>query len=165
MNFDAAPDLIWLKNRDRASYGDGTAAHFFCYDSVRGTGTSKMLTITTTEQEGSKSTEADLDAFVRNGFRLDAASGTDLSLTAATNFGHVVGEPGGKGGGGFFKDGVEHASAAAMNMSAGAFNNYVQTSVWSSNLSGSVASDPYQATKCLMVNSILNATIVPLIAA
>ena len=30
LNFDAAPDLIWLKNRDRASYGDGTAAHFFC---------------------------------------------------------------------------------------------------------------------------------------
>ena len=77
LNFDTAPDLIWLKNRDRASYGDGTAAHFFCYDSVRGTGTSKMLTITTTEQQGSKSTEADLDAFVRNGFTLDAASGTD----------------------------------------------------------------------------------------
>jgi hypothetical protein len=148
LNFDDTPDLIWLKNRDRASYGDGTAAHFFCYDSVRGTGTSKMLTITTTEQEGSKSTEADLDAFVRNGFRLDAASGTDCINNSGDKFWACCWRAGGgKGGGGFFKDGVEHASAAAMNMSAGALNNYVQTSTWSSNVSGSVAGDPYQATK------------------
>ena len=103
---------------------------------------------------------------VRNGFTLDAASGTDCINNDGDDFWaccwrslveeKVVVD--------FFKDGEEFASAAAMNMSAGALNNYVQTSVWSDNLSGAVAGDPYQL-KCLMVNSILNVTIMLLIAA
>jgi hypothetical protein len=134
LNFNATPDLIWLKNRDRASYGDGTAAHFFLYDSVRGTGTSKSLTITTTEQEGSKSTEADLDAFVRNGFRLDAASGTDCINNDGDDFWACCWRAGGKDGSNAFNiDGVGYANASDVNMSAGALNNtyYNQSVTWS----------------------------------
>ena len=123
-----------MKNRDRASYGDGTSAHHFLYDTVRGTGTGKMLTSSTTEQEGSKSTEADLDGFVRDGFRLDAASGTDCINNSGDNFVAWCWKAGGNKNT-FNVDGVGYASASDVNMSVGSLTSvaYDQSQTWSSN--------------------------------
>lgn len=118
LNFGDVPDLVWMKNRDRTSYGDGTSAHHFLYDTVRGTGTGKMLTSSTNEAEGSKSTEADLDGFVKNGFRLDAASGTDCINNSGDDFVAWCWKAGGNKNT-FNVDDVGYASAAAAGLGAG----------------------------------------------
>ena len=118
LNFGDAPDFVWMKNRDRASYGDSTSAHHFLYDSVRGTGTGKMLTSSTNEAEGSKSTEADLDGFVRDGFRLDAASGTDCINNSGDDFVAWCWKAGGSKNT-FNVDGVGYASASDSGLTAG----------------------------------------------
>jgi len=118
LNFGDVPDLVWMKNRDRTSYGDGTSAHHYLYDTVRGTGTGKMLTPSTTEVEGSKSTEADLDGFVRDGFRLDAASGTDCINNSGDDFIAWCWKAGGNKNT-FNVDDVGYASAAAAGLDGG----------------------------------------------
>jgi len=121
LNFGDVPDFVWMKNRDRASYGDGTSAHNYLYDTVRGTGTGKMLTSSTNEAEGSKSTEADLDGFVRDGFRLDAASGTDCINNSGDNFVAWCWKAGGNKNT-FNVDDVGYASAAAAGLDGGSIN-------------------------------------------
>lgn len=148
LNFGDVPDLVWMKNRDRTSYGDGTSAHHYLYDTVRGTGTGKMLTSSTNEVEGSKSTEADLDGFVKNGFRLDAASGTDCINNSGDDFVAWCWKAGGNKNT-FNVDDVGYANASDVGMNVGGQNSnaYDQTQTWSSGVSGAVAGSPYDATK------------------
>ena len=65
------PDLVWQKARS-------TTYDYNVYDSVRGTGTSKMLGTNSTSAEGYDSSYANLTAFTSSGFTVGTTSLTNI---------------------------------------------------------------------------------------
>tara|TARA_B100000085_G_scaffold7994_1_gene7158 strand:+ start:69 stop:2264 length:2196 start_codon:yes stop_codon:yes gene_type:complete len=111
INFQS--DLVWIKRRD------GSNSHQLV-DSVRGAG--KWLESSGTAIENSTNTNGVLTSFNSNGFTLTGGS-TNANLCCESGFKYVAwcwkaggGKP---GGGGFFKDGIEYANAAAIDLDTG----------------------------------------------
>jgi len=65
------PDLVWMKDRTNV------VSHVL-YDSVRGTGTTKMLSSNLTDAEGSFPANANLTSFNSNGFSVGATGSTNI---------------------------------------------------------------------------------------
>jgi hypothetical protein len=73
------PDLVWIKDRT-------TAYSHVIYDSVRGVGTTKMLSSNLTDAEGSFPNNANLTAFNSNGFALGTTVSTDVTNNTGDAF-------------------------------------------------------------------------------
>ena len=122
------PDLSWFSIRN----GYGYAKYLF--DSVRGA--TKYLASSHTQTSDAQGTSVQtLKAFDSDGVTI--GSNNQMNQNTKTYVSWKWKVNGGKaGGGGFFKDDVEYANAAALNMDVGGLNSVAHNSskVWSNNI-------------------------------
>ena len=142
LNFDAVPDLVWIKRRD------GNDSVHQLYDTLRGE--TKPLSSAATSTEDTQT--SGLIDFVRNGFELGASSvvnGLDGdNSNVPFNYLAWCWKAGGNNGT-FNVDDVGYASASDVNMSVGALNSaaYNTSNRWSDDYAGATLSSGYEITK------------------
>ena len=126
-NINFTPDLVWVKARNAGE------SHSL-YDSVRGY--TKRLNTNNASQEATTNPASDLSGFIKGGFTVGGQNG-HINYTGYNYVTWAWKAGGGSGSGGeFWKDDVQYANAAALNMSVGALNNseYNQSQTWSNSL-------------------------------
>ena len=126
LNF--TPDLSWFSIRNDTGYIK------YLFDSVRGA--TKYLATSHTQTSDAQGTAAQtLKAFDSDGVTIGSNGQMNQDAKNYVSWNWKAG--GGKaGGGGFFKDDVEYANAAALNMDVGNLNSvaYNSSKVWSNNI-------------------------------
>jgi len=121
LNVGFKPDLVWIKNRSRASFN-------VLFDIVRGastgttSSTNKALASDATDPEGLGSTIAGLTSFNSNGFTLASDQISPYNATGPSSELYVAWcwKAGGFGGGlSYWKDDIGYSTAAAAGLTAG----------------------------------------------